>query len=280
MQCLDKTCRIITNKICFITKILCKPAKLAFRIFTTYFDRPYSLCFLLNFFILISPSLLLIVMLSQYSQNISSLNKITMIFYSVLINLILNFVSVFYIYDLYERHSLNEVKLLRTVSSFLKLTWNYLIIDTKVGYLGIYYILQVGVHFTSLVYIFKNSEYNSEKFEFPVLIFFTKFALICCLTFTLSHIFLYTSLFFVILCYINKSCLCGLCLTRNVSDKSVNPNSNGVDNESKPVMRGKTQEYFLVILECYKFLGLYDYKRLFELEYIETKIQIDSNNEV
>jgi hypothetical protein len=280
MQCLDKICLIICNKICFITKILCIPAKLTCRIFTTYFDRPYSLCFLLNFFILISPSLLLIVMLSQYSQNIYSLDKFNMIFYSVLINLILNFVSVFYIYDLYERHSLNEVKLLRTVSSFIKLTWNYLFIETKAGYLGIYYILQVGVNFTSLLYIFKNSEYNSEKFETPVLIFFTKFALICCLAFTLAHIILYTSLFFVILCSINNSCLCGLCLTRNGSDKSVNPISNRVDKGSKNVTRENTQKYFLVILECYKFLRLYDYKRLLELEYIETKIQFDSNNEV
>jgi len=280
MQCLDKTCLIIFNKICFITKYLCKPAKLTCRIFTRYFDRPYSLCFLLNFFILISPSLLLVVMLTQYSKNFASLDKLNIIFYAVLINLILNFVSVFYIYYLYGVHSLNEGKLLHTVSSFIKFTWNYLFIETKVGYLVIYYILQVGVHFTCLVFISENSEYNSENFEFPVLISFTKFALICCLTFTLSHIFLYTSLFFVILCYINKSCFCGLFLKSYTSDKSKNYNSNGVDNESKYVTERNTDEYFMIVLKCYKFLGLYDYKTFLEIDDIETKNQFGSNNEV
>lgn len=285
MQFLDKKCTTFSNSICKVCKYTCIPFKFLCRLITRFFERPYSFCFIIDFFLLMTPSLLLVVMLAQYSEYISTLSKINVFFYGVLINLILNFISVFYIYEVYGRHKLDEVKQSYTVSSFLKHVIKFLFTESKLGYLGMYYILQILYYFVSLRFLYNNSDLNSDKIEFPVLIVFTKLAMICGLIFTLTHIVIYCTLFMTILCAINNSCLCVVCKKDQALQMSSVSNKKQVEekgNHKNDVIDKKRNEtkFYLIILDCYRFFGLFDYRRHMEIEYEETDNIFDSNDDI
>jgi hypothetical protein len=275
------------NKLCNVSRIICIPCKFFCKFITNNLQRPYSFCFLINFFILMTPSLLLTVILTQFSEYFILMEKFNYIFYSTLINLIINFVTVFHIYDVYGKHELEEIKPNYTVSSFVKNCFKFLFTEgNKLGYIGIYYFLQIGLYSVNLYYLFTVKDFNSDKFQFTAVIIFTKFATICGLVFTLSHVLIYVSLFFVILCAINNSCLCALNtenkngLEITASSKNKNVTVRDSQEHLKRNNYGHSKAFFIMILDCYKFLGLYDHNRYLDIGYATKDDVFQSNGEV
>jgi len=275
------------NKFCDTSRIICNPCKFFCKFITNYLQRPYSFFFLVNFFMLMTPSLLLTIILTQFSEYFNLIEKFNYIFYSTLINLIINFVTVFHIYDVYGKHELEETKPNYTASSFAKKCFKFLFTEgNKLGYIGIYYFLQIGLYSVNLFYLFTTKDFNSDKFQFTILIIFTKFAAMCGLIFTLSHVLIYVFLFLVILCAINNSCLCAL--NRNnrngleITASSKNKNVTVRDSQEhlKKNNYGHSKPFFIRILDCYNFFGLYDYNRYLDMEYATKEDVYQSNGEV
>ena len=214
----SKCCLCICNalrKICFPIHFICK-------YLMEQLARPYSFFLLMSFFIIIIPFLLLIILLIQNSSFIHDYSSLSVIYYFLLIFLTLNFFSTYYIYYLYGVHSLDNdygsiKKKKHNVQTYFKFILNYLFITTKLGFLILYYLIQLVIVIICVSW-FNQDIVNQEKklnqiniYKLrPVIIYFMNFGLTCDLIFLLSHIFLYFFLFNFILCKINQSCICSV----------------------------------------------------------------------
>lgn len=246
-QTIDEKCLQLSNILVNILSKILYPIKYLCGYLTKKFQRPYSLCFLLNFFILITPAILLVILLIQNAEYINSIDIFNFSFYFTLFNLVINYIIVFHIYYLYGRHRLTGRHLPYSTKHYTKYICNYLFTENRIGLIGIYLILQCFISFVIYSNIKNNKDYNSDKFDRPILIIFTEFGIICNIIFTLGHIIIYSILFLLLLCRINNSCICRVCYSMN-SDRILNPDE--VSNHR--------YTYFNLILSCYKYFGIYD----------------------
>jgi hypothetical protein len=231
-----KTCNILT----MILSYICCPVKYLLKPITNSFQRPYSFCFLLSYFLLIIPAILLIVLLIQYSGFINGLEGFTSIYYITLANLLVNYVLVFHIYHIYGLHRLEYQTCSFTVKGFLKYTFEYLFRNTKLGFIGVYFIIQIGLGIFAIHYIMTDKGFNDENFDLPILITFSLYAICSNLVFTLGHFVIYLSLLLVLICKINGSCFCGIFSGSRY---------------------GKLIDFVERYLDCFKLFGIYDIER-------------------
>ena len=208
------------------------PIKYCLKIPFSQLERPYVFILLLNFFILMTPAILFSIGYIQ-SKNIiffsnsteetdkESINVIFSILYLIVLLLtIVNYYSSFVLYSLYGIHKVHQRKKNYNVKSFVQYIQFYLFIETNFGYFMIYWLIQIIPLFFIENYannlIQKQKEIlnvevqTNEKgiYKYIVLASFLRFGSICNLVFIFLHIGIYLTLFFVILCKINGSCLC------------------------------------------------------------------------
>jgi hypothetical protein len=231
-----RLCHLLTVCLGF----LCCPVKFVFKPLTNNFQRPYSICFLLSYFLLIIPAILLLVMLIQSSSFINELYWFTSLFYLTLINLLINYILVFHIYNVYGLHKIEYHTQVFTVKSFIKYAVRYLFTETKLGYIGIYFLAQSIFGLYNLIYILRNKGLNSDSFDLPVLVTFTLYAVVSGIAFTLGHLVVYFSLFMLLFCKINNSCCCGVFA--------------GYRNNKKVRFHDRW-------LDCFKLFGIYDIEK-------------------
>lgn len=263
MDYIDGKCSSISDCIFYSLYIVLIPVKYLCKFITNHFQRPYSLCFLLDFFLLITPSLLLVILLTQYSDFINSISPFNKIFYFTFTHLIINYVVVFYIYHLYGQHSLEEGdKLNYTVKSFTKFVVHYLFKETKMGYIGIYFLVESIASIISLNSLHTNKDYNSDVFAVPVLLFFTKLAVGLNLIFTLLHVIVYVSLFLFVLCKVNNSCIFKVIKAGCKGDTNDgHTTSFPKSNKTNTNIRENKHSFKNLSLDFYQFIGIYEYKK-------------------
>jgi hypothetical protein len=223
---------------CF--EYICCPIKFFLKPLTSRFQRPYSLCFLMSYFLLIIPVILLLIILIQSSSFINELDRFSTLFYLTFFNLLINYILVFHIYHVYGLHKLEYTTHAFTVRTFMAYTMRYLFVETKLGYIGVYFLAQVILYICSLNYILNDGNLNSDNFDLPILVTFTFYAVISGLVFTLGHLVVYIVLFMVLLCKVNNSCICGI-----ISGYRYN-------------LTAKFQDKYL---DCFKLFGIYDIER-------------------
>lgn len=293
MECLDNKCQCMTDYFFISLYYFFYPIKILCKCINSFFQRPYSFFFVLDFLILITPALLLLIILIQNYEFINSIQTFNKIFYFILLNLIINFIIVFHIYYLYNTHKLednfdhgeND-----NVRSFTIKTLNYLFKFTKLGYIGIYFIFEIIICFICLSHINGTSDYYKDNFDRPIVIQFTKFSIFLNLTFNFLHVGMYTLLYLFLLCKLNESCLCKIILNctkeNSKTNNNLNPKSNPINNNSntntniiinqsyttsKKVKEIEKKFRFQnLALDFYLFFGLYECKR-------DTVVRVENN---
>ena len=248
------------NFLCGVTEMLCIPIHFCAKYFVSPFERPYSFCFIANFFLLITPTLLLLIILIQIPELKENYEKFYFIIGFSIANLLFNFIVTFYIYYIYGIHKVKKEKenTYLDVTLYTKYIYNYIMNETLLKYVIIYYFCQIIAIIICLLWIC-NTELNS-KYEGIIIFDFTKFAVICNALFIFINSSLYLYLFLVIICKINYSCLC------DILKRMCNKISNTSNSEPVPVKDLEIREDEIFIhksLRLYKFLGLYDVDKSF-----------------
>lgn len=294
---LDYCCVKIMDLFTIAMRFLFIPFKFILYPLTKHFQRPFSLCFIFNFFCLMTPCLLIFIVLMQnfsfifYTKRLFFLTLLTLLF------LIVNYISLFYIYEVYGRHSLktqeegqdggtfnnfNKSKLKYSLSEMTK----YLIIfsfkETKIGFLGLLYLIELILSVINISLIFTNGDFNSDIFDLPIIITFLKLGMIINVLFTFFCFFIYLSVVSTIYCKLNNSCCCNffqnnfnvtknqeIRLEENIQESHIHNSSNVNSN----ISMNFTPLFVKNLFEFYKFLGIFDVKKFFN----EQNIEIDEN---
>mmetsp|Transcript_2136 Transcript_2136/g.2205 ORF Transcript_2136/g.2205 Transcript_2136/m.2205 type:complete len:420 (+) Transcript_2136:1-1260(+) len=218
------------------------PFKYCLKFPLSQFERPYSFMMIINYFILITPLILLTVGLIQQSSLIFNESKFGFVYLTTFIILVLNYYFTFVLYDKYGIHKLQKPKNDHTVTSFIKYLFWYLFTEHKFGYVCLFWGFQLLPNVIMLNYLNDFSEDVNKEGEAlanqrlltgsasvidnstssvngdinnrgiaelaPAIVFFAELGIDCNIAFVLLHIIIYFSLFLVILCKINGSCLC------------------------------------------------------------------------
>jgi hypothetical protein len=257
MEIIDKKCVLISNFVFMVFSYIFIPLKISCKIFTGYFQRPYSFMFVLDFLILIPPAILLLGMCYQFFDFLNITPDLGKYFYFALVNLIGNFVFVFHLYHLNNIHRLEDVnKTPLTAKSFTKKTFSYLFYQTWVGWIGLYLLLQLLICFYGLHFIHKEL-YDDKTFDIPILSFCVTYGLFMNILFSGVHILIYSTLFVFILLEINNSCIC--LLIRNAFSKTIYQDT--IREENTKI------NFSTIALRGYKFFGIYDYEKELNINY-------------
>ena len=281
-KCIDSTCLSIFNVITIVFEYLLVPFKYLLHYPLKYFERQYSFMMIINFLILIIPFLLNTVMIKQYKDKITTDVTFAVIFYLSYSLLFINYYFTFQIYEKYGLHKLFTMKYNFKVGSFMSFLGNYLFKEHKIGIIIILYLIQIPLFSVLLSIYLKNNFNNIEE----VLKSFTFYGLICNLSFLIIHFLIYFTLFLVILCKINNSCLCQIiCInSKNHHDKEkphhVKVNSNAilinnikVSNDSKShndknIINDLPNDSHIIapierMLNFFKYIKIFDYEKEF-----------------
>jgi hypothetical protein len=248
------------NILCGISEMVCIPVHFCLKYIVSAFERPYSFCFISNFFLLITPTLLLLIILIQLPDLNENYEKFHFIIGFLLSNLLLNFAVTFYIYYLYGIHKIQKEKeqTYLDVGLYTKYVFNYVTHETLLAFVIVYYFGQIVAIIICLNWI-SNSELNS-KYEGLIVLDFTKFAVICNALFIFINSSLYTYLFLVLICKINYSCFCNI-LSRacdRVPRTNISEPVPGKDLEIR-----EDEVFVHKSLRFFKFLGIYDVEKAF-----------------
>jgi len=219
--------------LCNITRMLCFPCHFMCKFITKELERPYAFFFLISFFIFIILLFLLFVLLIQNSNYINQNASISAIFYFLVLSLITNFMSTYYIYYLYGVHSLEPnygsiKKKNHNIITYTKFLFDYITSTTKILFIGIYYLAQI----ISIIICFswltadiaskENINVNDNFYkQRPIIVYFIQFGLSCNFLFLILHSVLYSILFLLILCKINNSCCCSVVYKMFNKDKLI-----------------------------------------------------------
>lgn len=268
IQTLDNLCAKTTTYFFLILKYIFFPIKILLKFITSYFQRPYSFIFILDFILLMIPILILIILLIQNYPYINSKEEFNRIFYFTVASVILNYISVFHIYHLYGLHKLDEEKLNHNIRTYTKFIFRYLFEETKSGIIGIFYIFQ----FLWIINLFDNLR-EHQNMERQVVYDFTRIALLLDLIFLSLHLAIYILLYFFMLCKINQSCI--LMISHDLFTKNQNELKRLErvikDFDEERIHTSDSNIYKLkfgsLVMDFYKFFGIYDYEK----EYIVTK---------
>lgn len=276
----------ICNHFTCICAVLLLPFKILISPLTNFFQRPYSFIFFVNFFVLMTPSLLLVIVLYGNMDYLTQLDNHSFNFVSIftLVNLLICYILTFHIYHLYGQHSLPESNHKYTYQNFNSLLFKYFFRQTVLGYIAIYFLANAGISLYAISELV-DARHTAIRRERPILLTFTYFGISCNLFFTIIHILTYLVLYAVIICRLNNSCLCkqgGEKVTisshndhaeRSIqigSDKSLNKSIRDeqvLEQKQKKTkkMHGETTPKFVErMLDCFKFIGIFDYNKIIE----------------
>ena len=246
------------NLLCGLSEKIFYPFNFFLKYFISPFERPYSFCFIINFFLLITPTLLLVILLIQFTEKF---DKFYFIIGFLLCNLLINFVSTFYIYYLYGIHKVQKEKELTfsNIKLYRKYVFNYIINETFLKWVILYYFGQVVAIIMCFIWIYDPKVYST--FEGKIVLDFIRFAIYCNAIYLLTNFILFSLLFLFILCKIKISCLCKIIAFwfNNEPNESNNlPPSNLND------FLEKDNNFFVnKSLKFYKFIGLFDIEKAF-----------------
>lgn len=261
MSCLEKLddCSVsCCNTLCGCLDKCFIPCHFCLKHIISLFERPYSFCFIINFFLLVTPSLLLLILIIQLNQLNESYSNFHFIIGFLFFNLLINFAVTFYIYYIYGIHRLskenpttyNDVKL---YSSYV---YTYLVKTTNVWLILLYYFGQIIS--TIMCFNWINDPQLVTKYQGLVVYDFSKFAVVCNAIFIFGNSTAFIYLYLFLLCKVNFSCCCKVILKL-----FFNRNEEGSENNHKD-LENKEEELFIVkSSRAFKFFGLYDVDKQF-----------------
>jgi hypothetical protein len=247
----DKLLCCLTHWTLIIFMYLLYPIKILIGFLAAYFQRPYSLFFLLDFFLLMTTNVLLVVIFIQNYEFINTIETFNKIFYFTLLCSVVNYIIVFHIYHLYGLHSLEKEYHTANVKTYLSHIIKYFFKDTIGGYIGVFFILQSVVFILSLNHFSAGNEtYFSNGFAKPVVVYFTQIGVIFNLIFCLIHIGFYFLIFICVICKINNSCIISVLLQLKVQ-------------ELQAVKGPNSFPFYDLALRAFEFIGIYEMEKDF-----------------
>jgi hypothetical protein len=212
---IDNIFCIICNTVTYAGYYICIPLKYCLKLPLSQFERPYSFIMIVNYFIIVTPIILLSVGLIQNSNIIFDNSIFGLSYLAIFTFLVLNYYLTFHLYDKYGIHKLNKPKYNFTSSTYLKYVFWYLFYEHKIGFFVLFCLIQLITSYPMLKYldninVSNDINLNIENFKLentPVIVFFLKLAVNCNLAFIYLHACLYGILLFTILCKLNGSCI-------------------------------------------------------------------------
>lgn len=249
---------------------ICFPFYFFLKYIISPFERPYSFCFIINFFLLITPALLLVILCIQLSQLNESFDNFNFIIGFLLTNLLLNFAVSFYIYYLYGIHKVLKEKevTFSDIKLYIKYLYNYIIGETFLRWVILYYFCQIVS--TIMCFIRVYDQELIKKYQGKIVLDFTIFALYCNAIFLFINIVLYSFLFLLLLCKINVSCICKV-ISNWFKNEAIEANHSNL----KEFLSIDSKFYVNKSFKFYKFVGLYDIEKAFPKKE-ENVIKIDN----
>ena len=258
---LDECSVSCCNFCCLVCDTLCIPIHFCLNPFVSPLERPYSFCFIVNFFLLITPSLLLLILIIHLNSVNDSYNNFYFIIGFMLCNLLVNFAVTFYIYYIYGVHKIEKEKLAtyEDVRLFTKYIYNYVSAETYLKFVFVYYFCQVISIIMCLNWI--NNPDLKRKYEGIIVYDFTKFAVVCNAIFIFGNTIIYSYLFLAILCKVNFSCIC--LIISNYFRKTDNSENSSHQNEQKQYKLREDAFFVTKSLKFFRFFGIYDLEKAF-----------------
>ena len=235
MTNLERCCLNFTDSFCKGVYYACCPIRMMFKIISRFFQRPYSFCFSLNFFLLMFPAILIFL-----HEEIKQLQLLT--FFIITLTLLgLNYLSTFFIYTLYQEHSIKKENENKSLSSaILSKKIRKYISKHKIIYLFILLnLISLVCNILSLVKLSEKIKKKRESFEANSIIRdFLLFGNVVNLIYSGGQAVLYVGLVVVLNCAVRNSCCCS---RKKGGEKELNANYT------------KLHFFLQILLEMYKF---------------------------
>lgn len=248
MKNIDSKCVLISNKVCNILSLVCRPIKYFWKCISTCFQRPYSLMFCINFLILILPALLVLITLIQFHTIIRNY-KLLFPYYYILSMIGLNYYFSFILYDAYQEHYIrHDLKPKYSVPTFLKHLLEYFRLHIELCIVAIFIIFEAITSFIVLHYYTNDTSIDND---YPILNQVLLYSLYSNIIFAIEHIVIYAMVFLILLCTINNSCICLVCCSKH--------NQYLV----KEVHQTKLTVFIQFFLHLLYVFGLFDFKKVF-----------------
>lgn len=244
MNKIDKLCIKITNGFCICLSYFLYPFKYILSFIPKIFERNYSFCFLFSLILLLLPSIAMLTIMIDYSGEISK-TGLSPSYYLTLVFLGLNIIMIFFIYTVYQEHSIRNYQKRkrfssRTLSQKLR---KYLCSHKKIA---IFAILIIGDVVIGAIAIMMSNK-KRVLVRFDIVKNGLLFGSIILLIYGSLNIIIYLSLLLVLYCTVNHSCICFLCCS---SEK---------ERFDRDIFYDKLPLYIQKILWFYKFFGIFDY---------------------
>lgn len=244
MNKIDKLCIKITNGFCICLSYFLCPFKYILSFIPKIFERNYSFCFLFSLILLFLPSITILTIMIDYSREISKIG-LSFSYYLTLVFLALNIIIIFFIYTVYQEHSIHNYQKRKRFSSraLSKKIQKYICFHKKIVIFAIIIIGDVVVGTITTMMSHK----KRNLIQFDILKNGLLFGSIILLVFGCLNIITYLTLLMVLYCTVNHSCICFLCCS---SEKQ---------RFDRDIIFDKLPLYIQKILKFYKFFGIFDY---------------------
>ena len=243
MNKIDKLCVWITNGIFKGIYYITIPFNYLLCFIPKVFQRQYSFCFLFNFILLSFPSVIILTVFIDYHKEIKSL-KILPYYILTLIMLAIDLNMIFFIYTIYQEHSIHNNRR-NKYSLFSHKLFKYINQHKRVFILFLLFLANIIIG-SLAVRIIKEKEYLID--EFPIIKDTLLLSDIIILLFGCSNLMIYSILIMAFFCASNYSCFCDLCFNDNRYDKVF--------------QFDKLPFYLQCIFKFYLFFGLFDYRKM------------------
>ena len=232
MNLTEKILILFINYLCKIFYYILYPFKLILSLFFKIFQRPYSFFFLLNYFLLLAPGILLFSITINYKILISNNN---FLIYNILllISLSLNYIFNYKIYTIYQEHILNKNKININdfnVKKFFEIFKNF-IYNHKSLIIFILILIYNVIISTYILIIYNKNYFIHIPIENSIIFII----IIVNLIFSLGNLFIYILLFFTLFLYA----------------KYIEYNKNNIP------------DFIFALLDFFNFLKLFDSNKIF-----------------
>ena len=235
MNLTEKILILFINYLCKIFYYILYPFKLILSLFFKIFQRPYSFFFLLNYFLLLAPGILLFSITINYKILISNNNYLI---YNILllISLSLNYIFNYKIYTIYQEHILNRNKININdfnVKKFFEIFKNFIYNHQSLIIFILILIYNVIIS-TYILIIYNKNYFIHIPIENSIIFIIT----IVNLIFSVGNLFIYILLFFTLFLYA----------------KYIDDNKNNKNN---------IPDFIFILLDFFNFLKLFDSNKIF-----------------
>ena len=264
---IDKPCVSIANCFSKVLSFITCPLRSICKLCSKFFQRPYSLFFLINFLLLITPTIVTTSILCNYHKSILHIG-ILPFYYLCIIFLCINYIISFQIYYIYQEHSLkfnteNKTRISKDIL-YDKIK-RYILRHKRILVFGSFLLIELILSIFALVYCNKKDYKGFSIIKDGML-----FGYIFNVVFIITHVLLYLVLFLVLLCLGNNSCLCALCKKGRLGNNSMTERGE---------FSYESLHYFIKnSLKCYRVLGLFDYLKLIPLSESTNSQSIEAQN--